>query len=197
MNIHSLFPTPLAQVNLNRKLTDSEYQAIINQPFKTDMVNKISDNLKMLDIPELSQIKAFCEYYTTEFWERAYVPQAGLKLNITLSWANYLEKGEWCNMHNHSNSIISGVFYVQTESDDAIMFHKSQEYQRLAWLNQHDTPWNAEGAMFPAVEGDLLLFPSSLTHRIIPVMHDKVRISLSFNSWLSGTLGGDLGELTL
>lgn len=197
MQIHSLFPQPIAQVSLNRKLTEEEYNCIMSQELRPNFANAISNNFKILDCPELKQIKAFCEYYSSGFFKQVYAPVNDIKSHITLSWVNYNKKGDWCNEHNHSNSIVSGVFYVKTGQDDAIMFHNEPQFRQLAWLNEYDNPWNAEGAMFPAVEGELLLFKSDMRHRVVPVQHDDVRVSLAFNTWISGTIGDDLSELTL
>jgi predicted 2-oxoglutarate/Fe(II)-dependent dioxygenase YbiX len=51
--------------------------------------------------------------------------------------------------------------------------------------------------MFPAVEGELLLFKSDLRHRVVPVQHDGVRVSIAFNTWITGEIGDDLSVLTL
>jgi uncharacterized protein (TIGR02466 family) len=197
MNIHNLFPQPVAQVSLNRKLTDDEFNCIMTQPLRPDFVNAISDNFTILEKPELKQIKAFCDYHTGIFFDRIFAPLNDIKPHLTTSWVNYTKKNDWCNDHNHSNSIISGVFYVQTHESDAIIFHNEPPYKQLSWLNKTDNPWNAEIAMFPAIECELLLFRSDLRHRIVPVQHDGVRVSVSFNTWISGTIGDDISLLTL
>lgn len=197
MNIHSLFPKPIAQVSLGRKLTEEEFNCIMSQPLRPDFVNAVSNDFKILDLPELKQIKGFCEYYSNIFFNQVYAPMNDIKSHITLSWVNYNKKGDWCNEHNHSNSIFSGVFYIKTGPGDAIMFHNDPEFKQLTWLNREDNPWNSEGVMFPAVEGELLLFKSEMKHRVIPVQHDEVRVSLAFNTWISGEIGDDLSALTL
>ena len=120
-----------------------------------------------------------------------------IKSHITLSWTNYNKKGDWVNEHNHSNSIISGVFYVKTQESDGLMIRNDPPYKQLSWVNREDTPWNSEIAMFQAVEGELLLFRSDLKHNVMPVQHDGVRVSLAFNTWISGEIGDDLSALTL
>lgn len=197
MNIHGLFPQPIAQISLNRKLTDEEFNCVMTQPLRPNFANAVSNNFKILDCPELKQIKAFCEYHSNIFFEQVYNPMNDIRPHITLSWANYNKKGDWCNEHNHSNSIFSGVFYVKTGMSDAIMFHNEPQFKQLAWLNREDNPWNAEAAMFPAVEGELLLFKSDLRHRVVPVQHDDVRVSIGFNTWIHGEIGDDLSVLTL
>ena len=38
-------------------------------------------------------------------------------------------------------------------------------------------------------EGDLVLFPSHLSHLVPSNLSDEERISLSFNTWVKGSLG--------
>jgi Rps23 Pro-64 3,4-dihydroxylase Tpa1-like proline 4-hydroxylase len=44
-------------------------------------------------------------------------------------------------------------------------------------------------------EGDIVLFPSTLTHEVENVIADDTRVSLAFNSFIKGTFG-DKGSLT-
>ena len=43
--------------------------------------------------------------------------------------------------------------------------------------------------------GELIIFPSSLTHSVRANQSDEERISLSFNTWAKGSLGSER-ELT-
>jgi uncharacterized protein (TIGR02466 family) len=197
MDILGLFPQPIARVSLGRKLTDEEFNCIMSQPLRPNFVNAVSNNFKILDCPELKQIKAFCAYHSERFFEKVYMPMNSIKSHITLSWTNYNKKNDWVNEHNHSNSIISGVFYVKTQESDGLMIRNDPPYKQLSWVNREDTPWNSEIAVFQAVEGELLLFRSDLKHNVMPEQHDGVRVSLAFNTWISGEIGDDLSALTL
>ena len=54
---------------------------------------------------------------------------------------------------------------------------------------------NSETFMLPCKPGDLILFPSSLRHSVPINTTNKNRISLSFNTFVSDTLGSE-NELT-
>lgn len=41
----------------------------------------------------------------------------------------------------------------------------------------------------PVKEGMIIIFPSNLKHSVDKVKEDKTRISLSFNSFVKGSLG--------
>ena len=49
-------------------------------------------------------------------------------LTVTQSWANTNIKGARHHEHVHPNSIISGVFYFQTNSSTPIIFNKTNQH---------------------------------------------------------------------
>ena len=49
--------------------------------------------------------------------------------------------------------------------------------------------------MLPMKRGELILFPSNLTHSVPVNNTEEERISLSFNSWPKGNMG-DIKSLT-
>ena len=57
---------------------------------------------------------------------------------------------------------------------------------------------NSESWWFEVNEGDVIMFPSSLTH-MVQTVDGEERISIAFNTFLKGTVGdtNDLTELML
>ena len=49
--------------------------------------------------------------------------------------------------------------------------------------------------MLPMKRGELILFPSNLTHSVPTNLGEEERISLSFNTWPKGNMG-DIKSLT-
>jgi uncharacterized protein (TIGR02466 family) len=108
---------------------------------------------------------------------------------------NYTKPGEYHHKHAHPNSFISGVFYIQSDAEkDKIYFYKDG-YQQIKVPAADWNEWNSESWWFEAVTGKLILFPSSLTHMVETVQSEQTRISLSFNTFLSGYIG-DENDLT-
>ena len=61
-------------------------------------------------------------------------------------------------------------------------------------------PFNSPGCFFPSITNELVLFPSWLDHKVdINKKATKDRISISFNTFVRGNLGGrkSLTELIL
>jgi hypothetical protein len=52
--------------------------------------------------------------------------------------------------------------------------------------------FNAESWFFPVGTYDILLFPSHLEHMVEQTTSDEERVSLSFNTFLKGSVGEQL-----
>jgi uncharacterized protein (TIGR02466 family) len=118
-------------------------------------------------------------------------PSTNVSLKITQSWANYAKNGQEHTTHLHQNSIISGVFYVNTNQNDKIIFYRNTSLRHFKIETEEYNSWNSDELWFSSEEGNLLLFPSLLAHRVPEVIGEKERISISFNSFFSGEIGDD------
>jgi len=197
--IYGLFPTAVYIVKRNSKLSPAEEQDIedvckegglSNTP--NDGGNSTSNNSYIFN-GKLKELKQFCEQQIKLYVEQVICPKEELDFYITQSWLNITKPGEFHHSHSHQNSIISGVFYISTEEDDTITFSDPATKTKsgiiqippIKW-NQ----WNSETWAFPSIKNELLLFPSWLTHRVDANKNATTnRISLSFNTFIRGTLG--------
>ena len=84
------------------------------------------------------------------------------------------------------------------EDEDKIKFHRSVYKQLLLDTDNFDI-LNSETWWFKVKTGGIVLFPSSLTHNVESVTPKDTRVSLAFNTFLTGTLGDNkaLTELKL
>jgi uncharacterized protein (TIGR02466 family) len=165
--------------------------------------NFTSTNNQILENDCLKKLKSYFEQCINEY---AY---DGMKINketefyITQSWINFNSKGQSHHTHQHSNSIISGVFYVEGNDDCPINFHRdaarpyfggNYEYK----LDEYNY-FNSKMWMVPNKKHHLILFPSTTLHSVENNNSDIERISLSFNTFMKGTVGNKngLSELKL
>jgi hypothetical protein len=51
--------------------------------------------------------------------------------------------------------------------------------------------WNSESWWYETGAGDLIIFPSNLTHMVQTKQGDGTRISISFNTFVKGYIGSD------
>lgn len=117
------------------------------------------------------------------------------ELKITQCWANKSEFKQWHHPHIHSNSIVSGVFYV-TDSNSSTWFSTSSIWNLLSGENSDNvklTYNNNKNSIIhkqQTIQGDLIIFPSSLYHSVDEhLILDSDRYSISFNSFPSGKIG--------
>ena len=195
MNTHNLFPTAVTYFDFGSKLTDLELKFITEQETRNNDGNTTSINNNLFESAELAEVARFCEESLQQYFKEVYAPKHDVTPYITQSWANYTKKGQWHHKHEHPNSFISGVFYVQAQKDiDKIYFYKNG-YQQIKVPTESFNLYNSESWWLGVETGQLILFPSHLTHMVQTVQTDETRISISFNTFLKGYIGNDM-ELT-
>ena len=117
----------------------------------------------------------------------------GLNLNanyyIKESWFNFGKKNTFQFEHAHSNSLISGVYYYNTNTQDGkIEFRHpnpiaaaTQGFPYKSVMTGNFPARIATTFNFAPEPGKLILFPGWLTHRVLPNTTNNERISISFN----------------
>ena len=192
MRVENLFPTPVAFWNLN--ITEEEKAFIRNLEQRPNQGNTTSKNNYLLD--KLPRIKGFVNHCLDEYMTAIYAPKHEVKPYITQSWANYTKPGQFHHKHAHPNSFISGCVYIAAKGDK-IYFYRDG-YQQIKLPAESYNPYNSDSWWFEVNEGDVILFPSSLTHMVETVDGDE-RVSIAFNTFLKGTIGSadDLTELEI
>ena len=81
------------------------------------------------------------------------------------------------------------MLYINADiKEDKIKFHKSG-YQQINLETDVYDMLNAKSWWFNVKTGDIVIFPSSLTHNVETVTAGTTRISLAFNTFLKGTIG--------
>jgi len=191
VNINNLFPTAVGFSKLGRDLTEEELLFIKKQVRHPNEGNTTSDNRKILKSVEMTEIREFIEDAMLDYFKSVYAPKFDVTPYITQSWANFTEPGQYHHKHSHPNSIISGVFYPQADREtDKIYFYKDG-YERIKLTAGEYNPYNSESWWYETGAGDLIIFPSSLTHMVQTKQGDGTRISISFNTFLKGYIGSD------
>jgi uncharacterized protein (TIGR02466 family) len=103
--------------------------------------------------------------------------------NISTCWANINGKFASNSIHNHPNSILSGVYYLKAPEDcGGIYFSDPRPAARM--LNppvMEFNLWTLPKVSYKPHEGTMILFPSWLLHGVDTNMSEESRISLSFN----------------
>ena len=184
MHIEPFFSTPIGVIQIDEVLIKKILAFIKSIDIKLDRNlggNSISIDDIFLDNDELSDVKQLLTDSVNEYFKKAVNPNKYKELFITISWLNVTKNGESHHTHHHANSIVSGVFYVDSHEEDTISFINP----RYDMFGNFDF---SQDWIFPATTGRLILFPSTLKHSVPlrPNTCKGTRISLSFNTWIKG-----------
>ena len=188
---HYIFPTSVGITSSPYSVSDSELNFIENIEMKRhdNMTNMNSVSDKVLDSTELYDLRLYLEASINEYFLQNYRPRQPLSLQITNSWTNITRTSESQLPHFHRDSVISGVFYVQTNDElDRITFFSPSRTIYKFDVDEYNTV-NSDTWWIPAKTGHMVMFPSYVEHCVQKKDHDGIRISLAFDTRLVGDIG--------
>jgi len=200
-NINSIFPTPVYISKLNRELSEEELSFIHKSKlnfYKNEGNITAVDNY-ILNNKEFKTLKEELDLRIQDYFNKIVCTTNNITPYITQSWLNYTETNQYHHKHAHPNSLVSGVFYIDCDSQfDKIKFF-NENYKTIKLEVKEWNLWNSESWWFPVKTGDIIMFPSSLTHMVETKQGDNTRISLAINVLIKGTVGDNksLTELIL
>jgi len=199
--INSIFSTPIYISKLNRELTKKELSLIDKSKldvFKNEGNTTSNDNY-ILNNKTFKDLKTDLDLRVQDYFNKVISPANNITPYITQSWLNYTKTNQYHHKHAHPNSLVSGVFYINCDDKfDKIKFFNDL-YKTIKLEVKDWNVWNSESWWFSVKTGDIILFPSSLTHMVETKEGDNTRISLAFNVFIKGTVGNNknLTELIL
>ncbi len=195
VNVNSIFGIPIWKTDPYKfskkeiRFLKSLYSKVTENKGK----NHTSTERYIFKYKELEGVKKFIEENLNAYWHGMMAVSEECPLHITQSWVNFNEKTTQHHSHRHTNSCLSGVMYVENTSP--IIFEKEKEHLMLNFLSLKYTKLNqlnSPDIAFETKNGTLLIFPSSTMHRVAPNQSENCRISISFNTWFSGSVGHDV-----
>ena len=191
--ITGIFPTPIYISKLNRKLTIKELSFIDKSKldvYKNDGNTTSNDNY-ILNHKTFKNLKEDLDLRIKDYFQKVISPTDAITPYITQSWLNYTETNQFHHKHAHPNSLVSGVFYINCDEQfDKIKFF-NENYKAIKPEVKEWNIWNAESWWFSVKTGDIILFPSSLTHMVETKEGTNTRISLAFNVFIKGMIGNN------
>lgn len=194
-DLYNLFPTPVIRVpadDINYHPTQREIQSalkIIDETNDTTSVtylykgkNETSISKKTYDFIEKFNCKslekriyaAVNEYIDRAGW------RGGTEFLIKNSWINIIEEGQSHTHHCHPGYSISGTYYYRVSSEQGSI---SFSNPNIAMMNCQFP----QGVVSPQTtdiipdDGDIILFPSWLSHTTRNNTSNEDRISIAFN----------------
>ena len=202
VHIHDFFPIPVGTIQIDEVLNQKIIEFIKIKQLNLESNNggggnSISSDVYILDKEEFSDIKQVLTESVNEYFKEIVNPGKDTKLYITNSWINVNKNGESHHPHKHPNSIVSATLYIDTSEGDTITFMNpyTNIFGNLSFGNNL-TRWNSTEWSVPVTTNTLFMFPSTLSHGVNarPNTCTGTRISLSFNTWVKGTIGSGEGN---
>ena len=199
--VEALFAEPLFKAKIGHAISQEQIAFIQNTKMVQNKINQISENLYLLEEPELKSIKDAAQEALDIYADE--VMGISQKLYITQSWSLISHPNVGMHGHSHSNSIVSGsIYYCDLPAPIAgMVFDRYTSYRQLELNptknknNIYNTPMN----VVDPKKDDLLLFSSRLQHFVQINGASQPRHSIAFNSFVKGNLGSfkDVSELRL
>jgi uncharacterized protein (TIGR02466 family) len=147
-------------------------------PFYSKCFSTVQTKSDILELPEFANIKHFLGNLVYVYCEQMKIDYS--KLHILHSWLNLYEDGGYQDLHNHHDSMISGVFWIESSGEKDFVFQAPWHFQQPRLPNYVESNLNnCHNVGINSLVGRGMVFMSHMLHRTLPTKTE--RISLSFN----------------
>ena len=186
-----IFPEGVYLNSLKRKLTKKEIVFAKSQKTRMNAGNTYSEDNYILNKTPFKKLKKEIDEFVEDYFKLIISTKDKIKPYVTQSWLNYTSDNEYHHQHFHPNSFLSGVFYFDAiEGVDCIRFHKTKYQTIVPDIDQFNV-YNCEFFTFNIKSKEVIIFPSSLTHSVPNKKNKNTRISLAFNTFITGTVSAN------
>jgi len=189
--IYPLFSAPVyVQFGLEFNVSDNTLKELEQLPGLGPDCG-LSQNIDVLDRPDLANIRNLCEQHLQLYVEN--ICGYDNDIRITTSWMSRNPPGVDHPPHNHPNSLFSGCLYLKSSPDNKFNLHGQNHFTKhwpFTYNIKTNNIYNSDDWWIPVDTGTLVIFPSNLQHSAGPNQLDETRVVLCFNSFIKGTLGG-------
>lgn len=174
-----IFPTLLTMFRYENGIEPQ----LLNRVKKLKYIKNTLNFASKEDLNTLPRFKSLIDFFEACLLKHAQCIDAGVeRIEITQCWANRSSKDESHHLHEHPNSFLSGVFYLNG-LDGETVFHRPNLSPFVAAPSQHDV-W-----VLKPQPGYLLIFPSYLKHFVSANNSAQPRYTVSFNAIPRGPFG--------
>jgi len=199
-----LFGIPVYEGKFNIHQPDVEYIKSLDFE-RMEIDNGYSTvNKHILELPELSKFKDNVLDHCGQYLYQMLTVKKHTKFRLLNSWATKHEPNDWAQKHDHVNSFVSGIVYLDVNNDSGnLHFHKNNIWQNIfprsvsIDFETYNPATSSEWVYTPQV-GDIFLFPSSLEHSVTVNQSKDPRYVCAFNLYPEGKFtAGNHSDLTI
>ena len=202
--LHNLWPIPLYENTVN-PFDNNWVDIALNETYQRMHSGNgdITVNRYILDLPELFELKQQVIHHVNVLMKNYLGAKSNVEFCLLNSWINRHHSGDFGQLHNHQNSLISGCLYLQVnERTGGIRFYKNTAWTNLLPMSvaveyEKFNHINAQYYTIAPKKGSIVIFPSHLEHMIEKNLSDETRYSLAFNFYVRGTMGKEEYQLTI
>lgn len=188
-NIEEIFPKPVMVVDNICIDQLTQFENIIHDIMQkkgtvsTEFQYVNSTHNTMCDLYSVVQFEPLVkeiQNYAYIFLEKlGYSEQSISTMRMKQLWANSSTQGNYLFPHIHSNSVISGAYYVKASSTDCIQFYDNVTDTTL--VPDNPTSINQRSVDYACRPGRLLMFKSNMLHGTTVKKDISEKIVMSFN----------------
>ena len=166
--IHNLWPTPIYQSSIPVNKKDLEYVKNLDYVRMNSNHGYITKNKYVLSDINLLSLKNNIENHLKIYVYETLNVKKNIQFYFLNSWVNNHKPKDYSEIHNHSGSLISGVYYFNIEPKIGnISFHQNLNYSNVFHSNisfpyEKFDNINARFYSLGLSEGTILFFPSHI-----------------------------------
>lgn len=199
--IHQLWSTPIYENYI--PVEDNWVSFARNEDYKR-MASENGDITKdyyILD--KLPDLKKDIETNINLFVEKYLKTTKNVSFYLTNSWIIQHYPNDHSQSHFHTNSLLSGVYYLDVPKNSGnIMFLRTEQTQFVfpSSFNinfDEETHQNCYEYPIDTTNGKILIFPSHINHTVMRNKTNEKRYSLAFNVYAKGKVGVNECQLEL
>jgi uncharacterized protein (TIGR02466 family) len=147
-------------------------------PFFSPCYSTVNTFTTVLDLPQFVNIRKIIVATLSAYLDKVKIKNE--RLTFSGSWLNLYKQHGYQDLHLHSESLISGVFYIESAGNSDLMFQSPYHfYQSVQPDFEKIDRDNCCNVKYESKVGRCFIFPSHLMHRTLPAISE--RVSLSFN----------------
>ena len=186
-----IMPTPIYKDKLGYKLTSQQRDTLDNLVIHP---NELSEEKSILDRPEFKSMKDVIFSHVKKYEKDVCGFKSSLSFKLTESWYKETVPGDNHPSHNHPNSMLSGVVYLNVPIGDEGLHLIHIENRGVFKTHEFvydftPTKYNEFKTYIPVKTGDIVLFPSYLFHFVSHNQSEnESRKIISFNTFIQGRM---------
>ena len=189
-----LFSTPLYVSKEEVTSSDANYIRNLDYYEMVSNVGWMTEDSYVLEHSALQPLKDTVQKCINEYAHEVLQVQDDFEFYITNSWVTVHKEGDFAPTHDHVNSLLSGVLYINIpENDESVIEFYAPSYVNLFPLIRPAIKafnlWNSKSWFVEPKTGTIVLFPSTQAHGTTAMTSStEKRYCLAFNVFARGEL---------